>query len=126
MRSRETALRSKRFEAEEKARKVEALEHMIRDFEQMASDLERQVHAEEERTGVRDRSHFAYSTFAKAANLRHENLLASITGLRAKLADAVRERDEVKADIAASESADAVDADRSRRRADRLTGVSLR
>jgi hypothetical protein len=126
MRSRETALRSKRFEAEEKARKVEALEHMIRDFEQMASDLERQVHAEEERTGVRDRSHFAYSTFAKAANLRHENLLASITGLTTKLADAVRERDEVKADIAASESADAVDADRSRRRADRLTGVSLR
>jgi hypothetical protein len=126
MRSRETALRSKRFEAEEKARKVEALEHMIRDFEQMASDLERQVHAEEERTGIRDRSHFAYSTFAKAANLRHENLLASITGLTTKLADAVRERDEVNADIAASESADAVDADRGRRRADRLTGVSLR
>jgi hypothetical protein len=126
MRSREAALRSKRFEAEEKARKVEALEHMIRDFEQMASDLERQVHAEEERTGVRDRSHFAYSTFAKAAHLRHENLLASIAGLRAKLADAVRERDEVNADIAASESADAMDADRSRRRADRLTGVSLR
>jgi hypothetical protein len=127
MRSRETALRSKRFEADEKARKVQALEQMIHDFEQMASDLERQVHAEEERTGVRDRSHFAYSTFAKAANLRHENLLASILGLRNKLADAVRERDEAQAEIAASESAEAVDTDRTRRRADRMTGsVSLR
>jgi len=126
MRSRETALRSKRFEVEEKARKVQGLEQMIRDFEQMASDLERQVRAEEDRTGIRDRSHFAYSTFAKAANQRHENLLASIAGLRAKLADAVREHDEVQAEVAASESADTIEADRSRRRADRLTGVSLR
>ncbi|HXF52525.1 MAG TPA: flagellar export protein FliJ [Hyphomicrobiaceae bacterium] len=126
MRSREALLRSKRFEAEEKARKVEALEQMIREFEQMASDLQRQVQAEEERTGIRDRSHFAYSTFAKAASLRHENLLASIAGLKSQLAHAVRERDEARADIAASEAAEALDADRGRRRADRLTGLSLR
>lgn len=126
MRSREAALRSKRFEAEEKARKVLGLEQMIREFEQMASDLDRQVRAEEERTGITDRSHFAYSTFAKAANLRRENLLASIAGLRAKLSDAVRERDEAQAEVTSSEATDALEADRGRRRPDRMTGIALR
>jgi len=124
MRSREAALRLKRFEAEEKARKVASLEQMIQEFEQMAVDLERQVRAEEERTGIADRAHFAYSTFAKAANLRRDNLLTSIAGLKAKLADAVRERDEAQAEINLSDATDALEADHSRRRADRIGGLS--
>ncbi len=83
-----------RFEADEKARKVADLEHMIREFEQVANDLERQIHAEEERTGVRDTGHFAYSTFARSASQRRENLLASAAGLKGRLDAAVRERDE--------------------------------
>ena len=67
MKARESALRLKRFEADEMARKVADLEHMIREFEGMASDLDRQIRAEEERTGVKDPAHFAYSTFAKSA-----------------------------------------------------------
>ena len=55
MKPRDTALRSKRFEASEKARKVASIETMIFDFEQMAADLARQIAAEEERTGVKDR-----------------------------------------------------------------------
>lgn len=119
MRSREAALRSKRFEATEKAQKVRDLEQMIREFEQMATDLDRQVHAEEDRTGVKDRTHFAYSTFAKAASLRRENLLTSILGLRAKLEAAVRERDEAMAEVAANGSAEVREVDSSRRRIDR-------
>ena len=37
------------------------------DFELLAGDLERQIAAEEDRTGIKDIAHFAYSTFAKAA-----------------------------------------------------------
>lgn len=94
MKSPETATRAMRFEADERARKVSDLEHMIREFEQVAGDLDRQIQAEEERTGVRDSSHFNYSTFARSAALRRENLLASAAGLKSRLEDAIRERDE--------------------------------
>jgi flagellar protein FliJ len=94
MKPRDAALRLRRFEADEKKRKVADLELMIRDFEQMATDLERQIRAEEDRTGVRDANHFAYSTFAKSAAQRREKLLSSAAELRAKLESALRERDE--------------------------------
>ena len=84
----------KRREVEEKSRKVEDLERIIREFDQMASDLERQIQLEEDRTGVRDRAHFSYSTFAKAAAQRRDNLRQSTEGLREKLTAAVRERDD--------------------------------
>jgi hypothetical protein len=87
-------VRLKRHEVEEKSRKVEDLQRIIREFDQMASDLERQIQIEEDRTGVRDRSHFSYSTFAKAAAQRRDNLRQSTEGLREKLAAAVRERDD--------------------------------
>lgn len=99
MKARETALRLKRFEADEKNRKVQELEQMIYEFEQMAHDLERQVQAEEERTGVRDHQHFAYSTFARSAEKRRQNLLASVSELQEKLQFAVAERDDVLAEV---------------------------
>ena len=37
------ALRLKRFEADEKARKVADLERMVREFENIAADLDRQI-----------------------------------------------------------------------------------
>ena len=43
---------------------------------------------------MRDRSHFSYSTFAKAAAQRRDNLRQSTEGLREKLAAAIRERDD--------------------------------
>jgi hypothetical protein len=94
MKSRETAVRLKRHEVEEKSRKVEDLQRIIREFDQMASDLERQIQIEEDRTGVHDHSHFSYSTFAKAAALRRDKLRQSTEGLREKLDTAVRERDD--------------------------------
>ena len=126
MRSRESALRLKRFEVQEKTRKVQGLEHMIREFEQIASDLERQVQAEEDRTGVKDRTHFAYSTYAKAANQRRDKLVASIDDLKVKLDDALRERDEAEAEVAAIPLAEAAEMDRERRRPERQVAVSVR
>ncbi|CCB64187.1 Flagellar export protein FliJ [Hyphomicrobium sp. MC1] len=94
MKSRDLAIRLKRREVEEKSRKVDDLERIIREFDQMAADLERQIQLEEDRTGIRDRGHFSYSTFAKAAAQRRDNLRQSTEGLREKLTAAVRERDD--------------------------------
>ena len=60
-------MRLKRREEEEKSRKVKNLQRIIREFDQAAADLERQIQIEEDRTGIRDQSHISYSTFAKAA-----------------------------------------------------------
>jgi len=99
MKSRDGTLKLKRFEADEKRRKVADIESMIHEFEQMAADLDRQIASEEERTGVRDDAHFAYSTFARAAAQRRDNLRASVANLREKLELAVAVRDEAMAEL---------------------------
>ncbi len=90
MKSRETLIRLRRFEVDEKRQKVTDLEAMIADFRRMAQDLERQIQVEQERAGVSDVNHFAYPTFAKAAIQRRDNLVASVDDLQAKL-DLARE-----------------------------------
>jgi hypothetical protein len=112
MKPRDTALRLKRFEASERARKVASIETMILDFEHMAADLSRQIAAEEERTGVRDPAHFAYSTFAKAAALRRTNLQTSIGDLRVKLEAARTEHDEAALELRKLEPIESRDIDR--------------
>ena len=99
MKTRDAALRLKRFELTEKTRKVASMEAMVMDFEHMASDLMRQISAEEERTGIKDCAHFAYSTFAKAARLRRGNLLVSVADLRLKLDTAKREQAQVASEL---------------------------
>jgi chromosome segregation ATPase len=99
MKPRDSVFRTKRFEAEGMKRKVAALEQMIREFQHMAAELDRQVQSEEDRTGVRDRTHFAYSTLAKAAAQRRDNLRSSIDNLKTKLEDAAREMDSACADL---------------------------
>ena len=88
MKSRDAVSRLKRFEVEEKQRKVAEIETMIGDFSQMAHDLDRQIAIEQERAGVSDTSHYAYPTFAKAAIHRRDNLLASVADLEVKLSSA--------------------------------------
>ena len=60
---------------------------MIADFERMAKTLEADIRAEEDRTGVHDARHFAYSTCARAMTQRRDNLKRSIAELRRQLAD---------------------------------------
>jgi hypothetical protein len=126
MKARETALRLKRFEMDEKARKVADLEQMIREFENIASDLDRQIQAEEDRTGIKDTRHFAYSTFAKSAAQRRDNLRASIAELRAKYDVAQHDFDEAKQQLTRASSDQPREATRSRRRHERTAGLSLR
>jgi len=126
MKARETALRLKRFEMDEKARKVADLEQMIREFETIASDLDRQIQAEEERTGIKDPKHFAYSTFAKSAAQRRDNLRASIAELRARYEAAQRDFDDAKQQLSRAASDQPREISRTRRRHDRTAGLALR
>ena len=49
MKSRDTIIRLKKFQVDEKRRKVAQIESMIADFDRMASDLEREIRVEQER-----------------------------------------------------------------------------
>jgi len=88
MKARESLIRLKRFQVEERNRRVKQIEAMIADFERMAADLQREITTEEEKSGISDKSHFAYSTYARAAATRRENLLCSAEELRGQLDDA--------------------------------------
>lgn len=127
MKPRDAALRLRRFEIDEKARKVADLESMILDFEQMASDLDRQIKAEEDRTGIRDAAHFAYSTFARSAAQRRDNLLSSSGELRTKLEAAVKDRDEAEESFNRAQAGESRDETGSgRRRSERPAAASMR
>lgn len=85
MKSRESIIRLKKFQVDEKRRKVAQIEAMIAEFERIATELDREIQAEQERTGIHDPTHFAYSTYAKAAIGRSENLKRSAEELVGQL-----------------------------------------
>jgi len=81
----ESLIRLKKFQVDEKRRQVAQIEMMIADFERMASELDQQIEIEHTKTGISDVAHFAYSTFAKAAMTRRDNLLNSAGDMKGKL-----------------------------------------
>src|SRR4051795_13496143 len=81
MKSRETLIRLKKFQVDEKRRRVAQIEGMIADFQRMSVDLEREIHSEQERAGINDPTHFAYPTYAKAAIQRRGEPTRSTHGL---------------------------------------------
>ena len=85
MKSRETLIRLKKFQVDERRRKVAQIEGMIAEFERMAVDLDREIKSEQDRAGIHDPGHFAYPTYAKAAMQRRENLQRSADDLRLQL-----------------------------------------
>ena len=88
MKSRETLIRLKKFQVDEKRRKVAQIEAMIAEFERIAADLDREIKTEQDRAGIHDPAHFAYPTYAKAAMARRENLKRSADELKVQLDDA--------------------------------------
>jgi flagellar protein FliJ len=128
MKARENAMRLRRHAVDEKSRKVDELERIIREFDTMAVDLDRQIQAEEDRTGIRDRSHFSYSTYAKSAAQRRDNLRTSTEAMRDQLAEAVRERDDAAEQFAriSAQIETRDDMRTGRRRTDRMLGAGLR
>src|SRR5947209_8944185 len=88
MKSRETVIRLKKFQVDERRRRVAQIESMISEFERISSDLEREIKTEQDRSGIHDPGHFAYPTYAKAAIQRRDNLKRSANDLKIQLEDA--------------------------------------
>ncbi len=82
MKSRESLVRLKEFQVNEKRRQLQQLQMMTAEFDRMTKDLESQIVLEEKKSGITDPNHFAYPTFAKAARQRADNLQVSIRELR--------------------------------------------
>jgi flagellar export protein FliJ len=88
MKSRETLIRLKKFQVDERRRRVAQIEGMIAEFERMCADLDREIRTEQERAGIHDPAHFAYPTYAKAATTRRENLKRSADELKVQIDEA--------------------------------------
>src|ERR687889_714826 len=104
MKSRDTLLRLKRFQLDERRRRVAQIEMMIAEFERMAAELSREIAAEEQKAGISDPSHFAYPTYARAASQRRDNLRESAQNLHAQLDDAKAELGEAFEELKKAES----------------------
>ncbi len=88
VKSRDHLIRLKRFQVEERHRRVSQIEAMIADFTRMSSDLDREIASEEQRSGISDPNHFAYPTYARAAGVRRDNLKHSAVELAEQLEEA--------------------------------------
>ena len=104
MKSRDTLLRLKRFQADKKRRRVTQLEMMIAEFHRMAGDLDKEIAVEEQRARISDPTHFAYPTYARAARARRDNLISSADELRGQLDEANARLEEALAEVAKAES----------------------
>lgn len=85
MKSRESHVRLKMFQVNEKTRQLSQIQLMMGEMEKMAAELEYQIAAEEKKAGISDPAHFAYPTFAKAARQRADNLQNSIRELKVQM-----------------------------------------
>lgn len=117
MKSRDTLVRLKRFQAEEKRRRVVQLNTMIAEFTRMSNELDREIAVEEQRANINDPNHFAYPTYARAARTRRDNIVASLNELRGKLEDAESALKEANEELSKAQSAEARD------RGDRMMDV---
>ena len=106
MKSRDTLIRLKRFQVEEKRRRVRQIETMVAEFTRMAADLDREIANEEKRAGISDPNHFAYPTYARAAISRRDNLKSSIGELAIQIEEAKAAQGIAQAELQKYESLD--------------------
>ena len=106
MKSRDALLRLKRFQADERRRRVAQIEMMIAEFSRMAGDLDREITTEETRSGISDPQHFAYPTYARAARARRDNLKRSTGELHTQLAEAKSHLVEAQDDLSKVQNLD--------------------
>ena len=88
MKSRDTLVRLKRFQVEDKRRRVAQIEMMIAEFNRMAGSSTARSPPRSSESGVKDTTHYAYSTYARAARTRRDNLLHSADELKGQLEEA--------------------------------------
>lgn len=106
VKSRDHLIRLKRFQVDERRRRVTQIETIIAEFTRMANDLDREIQIEEQRAGIADIAHFAYPTYARAAVVRRDNLNRSIDELREQLEEAKGHMAGAAEDLATVENLD--------------------
>lgn len=99
MKSRDTTIRLKRFQLEEKRRRVRQIETMLGEFTRIAAELDREIANEEKRAGISDPRHFAYPTYARAASARRDNLKRSIAELSTQIEESKAAEEQVQAEL---------------------------
>ncbi len=104
MKSRDSLVRLKRFQAEEKRRRVAQIEAMVAEFSRMSGELDREIAAEEQRSGISDPNHFAYPTYARSARARRDNLTQSAVELGQQLDEARAAHEEALEEVARAQS----------------------
>jgi flagellar protein FliJ len=109
MKSRDTLIRLKRFQADERKRRVTQIDAMIAEFARMAAELDREIANEERRAGITDPTHFAYPTYARAAMTRRDNLKRSADELKAQLEEAKARHEEALEELSKAEALDGRD-----------------
>ena len=100
MRSRRNAVQLKQFEIAAKRRQAGFIKTTIEEFVRMIANLDLEIEAEHRRTGIADPKHYAYSTFARAAIQRRQNLQASVDNLQHRLTTAEAALDLAEAELA--------------------------
>jgi hypothetical protein len=81
--------RLREIDTELKLRRLSQIGQLLADFDYSAKVLELEIEAEHQRVRINDPAHFAYSTYAKSAIHRRENLLRSAKELM-QTAEALR------------------------------------
>ena len=109
MKSRDPLIRAKRFQIDDARRRLAQIDTMIAEFERMAQELDRDIAAEEARSGITDPRHFAYPPLALAARNRRDNLRRSADDLKVQQDEAKATLAEAEADLALVEAAGEID-----------------
>lgn len=109
MKSRDPLIRARKFQIDDARRRLVQIETMIAEFERMAGELDRDIAAEEARSGITDPRHFAYPPLALAARTRRDNLRHSADELKTQQDDARTLLTEAEADLALVEAAGEMD-----------------
>ena len=109
MKSRDPLIRAKRFQIDDARRRLAQIDTMIAEFERMAQELDRDIAAEEARSGITDPRHFAYPPLALAARNHRDNLRRSADDLKVQQDEAKATLAEAEADLALVEAAGEMD-----------------
>jgi len=105
MKPRESIIQAKEFQAAALRRQLSQFERMLADLEVIRCELGKQIEAEERRTGIADPSNYAYSTVARAARERRNNLTNTISDLSSRRTAALEELSEIESFFEALSSA---------------------
>lgn len=106
MKPRASTIKAKEFQAASLRRQLAQFDRMIADLETIRGELTKQIDLEERRTGISDPANVMYSTVARAARDRRDNLSATLDDLAERRARAVEAIDDLDSFFDALNAAD--------------------